>query len=96
MLRDNYRLYQLKKFLLKGKPKRDIIFVINNGNQTSNNNVASNVEFCRKLLDLLPEEKEEYSQTRICFYKYYSNSCTLIGNWSSNKNDVNKNLQGFS
>lgn len=96
MLRDNYRLYQIKKFLLKGKPKRDIIFVINNGNQTGGHDkVDSNVQFCRKILELLPEEKGEYAQTRISCYKYYSTAYTLMGDWSSNKTDVNKNLQGF-
>lgn len=96
MLRDNYRLYQLKKFLLLGKPKKDILFVINNSNQAGQDRVDSNIQFCRKLLEYLPDEEGEYVQTRICFYKYFNSSYTLIGDWSSNKNDVSKNLASLN
>ena len=96
MLRDNYRLYQLKKFLFNGNPKKDIIFVIGIGSYSSQEEyVETNVDFARNLLQYLPEEKGEYVETRICSYTYYSNSYSLVGDWSSNKKNVNEKLGGI-
>ena len=55
MLRDNYRLYQLKKFLFNGNPKKDIIFVISIGSSIDQEKVEMNVNFARNLLRYLPE-----------------------------------------
>jgi len=95
MFKDNYRLYQIKKFLLSGNPKKDIIFVINNGNETNQEMVGTNVDFCRNSLEYLLEENGEFVQTRICSFKYYYNTFTLMGDWSSNKKFVNEKLGGI-
>ena len=95
MLRDNYRLYQLKKFLFNGNPKKDIIFVISIGSSIDQEKVEMNVNFARNLLRYLPEEKGEYVETRICCYTYYSTAPSLVGDWSSNKKEVNEKLGGI-
>ena len=95
MLRDNYRLYQLKKFLFNGNPKKDIIIVIGTGNYSNQEKVETSVSFAQNLLRYLPAEKGEYVETRICSYTYYSNSYSLVGDWSSNKKNVNEKLGGI-
>ena len=70
----NSKLYQLLKFFHNGKIPREIIFVFANCNQMSADYVSQNVEFCNNFLDYLPEEKGEYLETRITFYKYYESS----------------------